>query len=52
MGTASGSAVGTLVERTTRFMILLHLPGRHAADGVADAMIREMANCPNTYAGR
>ena len=32
MGTAGGSAVGTLVERSTRFMILLHLPGRHDAD--------------------
>jgi IS30 family transposase len=28
-GTATGSAIGTLVERFTRFTILLHLPGRH-----------------------
>ena len=27
-------------------MILLHLPGRHTADAVADAMIREMSKLP------
>ena len=46
MGTAGGVAVGTLVERTTRFTILLHLPGRHDADSVAEAMIREMSQLP------
>jgi IS30 family transposase len=44
--TDSGSAVGTLVERTTRFTILLHLPGRHDAASVAEAMIREMRQLP------
>jgi IS30 family transposase len=46
VGTGSASAVGTLVERTTRFTILLHLPGRHDADSVAEAMIREMSKLP------
>jgi IS30 family transposase len=46
MGTAGGVAVGTLVERSTRFTILLHLPGRHDADSVAEAMIREMGQLP------
>ena len=45
-GAGSGSAVGTLVERSTRFTILLHLPGRHDADSVAEAMIREMRQLP------
>jgi transposase, IS30 family len=46
MGTTGGVAVGTLVERMTRFTILLHLPGRHDADTVAAAMIREMSDLP------
>jgi IS30 family transposase len=46
IGTAGGAAVGTLVERSTRFTILLHLPGRHDAESVAAAMIREMSQLP------
>jgi IS30 family transposase len=46
MGAGNNSAVGTLVERSTRFTILLHLPGRHDADSVAQAMIREMSKLP------
>jgi len=42
MGAGNSSAVGTLVERATRFTILLHLPGRHDAESVAEAMIGEM----------
>lgn len=44
--TESGSAVGTLVERTTRFVMLLHLPGGHTADIVAEAMVAKMAALP------
>ena len=44
--TASKSAVGTLVERTTRFTMLLHLPDGHTADKVADAMIAKIATLP------
>jgi IS30 family transposase len=46
MGAGNASAVGTLVERKTRFTILLHLPGRHDAESVAEAMIREMGKLP------
>ncbi|MGH8939790.1 MAG: IS30 family transposase [Actinomycetes bacterium] len=46
VGPESRSAIGTLVERSTRFTILLHLPGRHDADAVAEAMIREMRHLP------
>lgn len=46
IGAGGKSAVGTLVERSTRFTILLHLPGRHDADSVAEAMIQEMADLP------
>src|SRR6201999_2403243 len=46
MGVAGGVAVGTLVERKTRFTILLPLPGRHDAESVAEAMIAEMSQLP------
>ena len=46
IGIAGGSAVGTLVERSTRFTMLLHLPQRHDAETVAEAMIREMSQLP------
>ncbi len=36
------SAIGTLLERKTRFTRLLHLPNGHSADEVAEAIIREM----------
>jgi IS30 family transposase len=46
LGAGGKSAIGTLVERSTRFVILLHLPGRHDAESVAEAMIREMSSLP------
>lgn len=46
VGPASQSAIGTLVERSTRFTILLHLPGGHDANTVAEAMIAQMAQLP------
>ena len=46
VGPESKSAIGTLVERSTRFTILLHLPGSHDANTVAEAMIREMRHLP------
>jgi IS30 family transposase len=46
VGPGSKSAIGTLVERTSRFTILLHLPERHDAATVAEAMIREMRSLP------
>ena len=41
-----GTAIGTLVERMSRFTILLHLPDCHTAEAVAVAMIREMRHLP------
>ena len=43
---ASHSAVGTLVERTTRFVMLLHLPDGYSAPAVAEAMTAKMATLP------
>jgi len=44
--TESRSAVGTLVERATRYVMLLHLPGGHTADLVQEAMVAKMAELP------
>lgn len=43
----SASAIGTLVERATGFTMLLHLPGQHGAEEVADAMIAKMGDLPD-----
>ena len=45
-GKENKSAIGTLVERTTGFVMLLHLPHRHGAPEVQDAMIEAMAVLP------
>ena len=45
-GTANKSAIGTLVERTTRLAMLLHLPDGHGAEQARDAMVKKMARLP------
>jgi transposase, IS30 family len=45
-GAGNKSAIGTLVERSTRFVLLLHLPGGHGADAVAAQMTQVMAGLP------
>ena len=40
------SAIGTLVERSTRFVLLLHLPHGHDAAAVAEAMTEAMSTLP------
>lgn len=44
--TASGSAIGTLVERTTGFVVLLHLPEDRTAATLADAMSIKIPDIP------
>jgi IS30 family transposase len=43
---SGSSAIGTLVERATRFTLLLHLPVRHDAAAVAAATSQAMAGLP------
>jgi transposase, IS30 family len=46
-GASNRSAIGTLVERTSRFTILLHLPGHsHGAEALRDAVIAALSPLP------
>lgn len=45
-GSRNQSAIGTLVERTTRFTILLRLPHGHDAEHVQQAVIDKMQGLP------
>lgn len=47
-GAQNKSAIGTLVERVTGFVMLLHLPDNHGADAIQAAMIQAMAGLPET----
>ena len=46
IGADSGSAIGTLVERTTRFVLLLHLPADHGAVAVREAIAATITTLP------
>jgi len=46
VGKDSGSAIGTLVERSTRFLMALHLPGDHGAEAVRDAITAKITTLP------
>jgi transposase, IS30 family len=45
-GTGNRSAIGTMVERTTRFTLLLHLPHDHGALAVREAIAEAIAGLP------
>ncbi|WP_433012299.1 IS30 family transposase [Kribbella sp. CA-294648] len=46
---ASNSAVGTIVERTTGYLTLLHLPHGYTADRVAGAVVDQMTALPDWF---
>ena len=47
IGQKNGSAIGTLVERTTRYLLLLHLPDGREALKVNEAMKTAIAGLPD-----
>lgn len=46
MGEANKSAIATLVERATRYTLLVHLPDGHHAEAVRDGLIATIATLP------
>ncbi|MDT7656513.1 MAG: hypothetical protein QOF38_1228 [Pseudonocardiales bacterium] len=46
IGKDGRSAIGTLVERTTRYLLLLHLPTDHSAEAVREAMLAAIRTLP------
>ena len=46
IGGGTASAIGTLVERTTRFTLLVHLPKGHDALAVRDGLLGTIATLP------
>ncbi|TKJ31244.1 transposase [Blastococcus sp. CCUG 61487] len=47
LGKNNRSAIGTLVERSTRFLILLHLPGPHDVLAFQHAVVAAMGGLPD-----
>lgn len=50
-GAYNQSAIATLVERTTRYVMLVHLPHDHTAEIVRDGLIKTMATLPEHLRG-
>ena len=50
-GSANQSAIGTLVERTTRYVMLVHLPDSHTAEAVRDGLVAAIATLPEHLRG-
>jgi transposase, IS30 family len=46
IGANNASAIGTLVERSTRFVMLIHLPGRRTAEEFYQAITPTIAELP------
>ncbi len=46
LGSKSQSAIATLVERQTRYVMLAHLPNGHTAEKVRDALVATMLTMP------
>lgn len=51
LGADNASAIGTLVERTTRYVLLVHLPTDHTAETVRNGLVTTMAVLPGHLRG-
>jgi len=51
MGEANKTAIATLVERATRYTMLVHLPNGHDAEAVRDGLISTIATLPTHLRG-
>ncbi len=51
VGTRSESAIVTLVERSTRYVMLGHLPGGHTAEEVRDVLVPLIQTLPEHLRG-
>ncbi|MBB6420143.1 IS30 family transposase [Streptomyces sp. AK010] len=51
IGKDGKTAIGTLVERATRYVMLPHLPGDHGAESVRDALVTTVQTCRPTSDG-
>lgn len=47
VGKGDRSAIGTLVERTSRYVLLLHLPSGGTAEAVSAAMAEAIGRLPS-----
>jgi transposase, IS30 family len=51
IGADGGSAIGTLVERATRYVLLVHLPNGRTAEAVRDQLVATIATLPDHLRG-
>lgn len=51
LGKSNKSAIGTLVERSTRYVMLLHLPNGHSALDVNEALAKAIGTLPEHLKG-
>jgi len=51
MGEANKTAIATLVERTTRYTMLVHLPEGHHSEAVRDGLIATISTLPTHLRG-
>ncbi|MGW2478113.1 IS30 family transposase [Streptomyces sp. NPDC001665] len=50
IGKDNGSAIGTLVERATRYVMLVHLPDGRTAEHMRDALVKTVQSLPSHLA--